>query len=176
MLALAPKHSPVAFVAARLPRWLTWLLVLACAVSLAGWTWRLLPLPRASAPGPLATPAAVPSAARLSAQHWFGAASVTAGAPSGRYVLRWVYPGRPGVCILGVAGLRDRAFRVGEEVEPGLVVREVGADSVLLAGPAGSERLPLSNDKARRGQTAATAVTEAARAIGVPPRTVPHDH
>lgn len=127
----------------RVARWALWLLLAAVAISLAFWSWRLF-LQVAPAPASrIAAPPVVFDADALRAQGWFGAGAAAAPTSSGRYVLRWVYPGRPGVCILALPGLKDRAFRIGEEVEPGLVLREVGRDYVVLEGAAGTERIQM---------------------------------
>lgn len=161
----------------RLPRLLTWALVLAIAASLAWWTWRLIPLPSATGGRDAASPAVSADPSRLRSQHWFSAAAASGPAASGRYILRWVYPGRPGVCILGLPGLQDRAFRVGEEVEPGLAVQEVGADHVVLAGAAGIERIALPAEAERHRHAAATAAPAPAREIrSPPPNAVSRDH
>lgn len=126
-------------------RWagmVAWLLVAAIAVSLAYWTWRVLPLAE-SGGSDVAGPAPAADVAALKDQGWFGAQGGVGPVTSHRYVLRWVYPGRPGVAILALPGLQDRTFRVGDEVEPGLVLREVQADHVIVEGAGVRERIEL---------------------------------
>lgn len=128
----------------RAARGLVWLLVVAIALSAAYWTWRIFLV---LAPAPQATASSAPgvahSVSQSGGQHWFAAKTEAVVSTGGRYVLRWVYPGRPGVCILAMPGLQDRTFRVGDEVEAGLVLREVGADYVILEGSGGAERIQL---------------------------------
>lgn len=83
----------------------------------------------------------------LKAQNWFAGSAGSGPTSSSRYLLRWLYPGHPGVCILGLAGLQDKTFRVGEEIEPGLKLKEVGKDYVLIEGQRGSERINLVERK-----------------------------
>ena len=127
---------------ARLPALATWVLVVLMALSLSYWTWRVVPLPASTSSGPIADTTKIPMA-RLRAQDWFAASGQGQPTTSSRYTLRWLYPGRPGVCILGVSGLQDKAFRVGDEIEPGTTLKEVGDDYVVLQTRAGVERLRL---------------------------------
>ncbi|MFZ5484381.1 MAG: hypothetical protein ACOZB0_09135 [Pseudomonadota bacterium] len=119
----------------RAARGLFWGLLLALATSLAWWTWRLLPI-EAPAAELVTRPVSEPPL-----DDWFTGQGRAAPVASGRFVLRWTYPGHPGVCILAVSGLQDRAFRVGDEVEPGYVLREVGERHVLIEGSGGVERI-----------------------------------
>ncbi|OIO77738.1 MAG: hypothetical protein COS39_00405 [Hydrogenophilales bacterium CG03_land_8_20_14_0_80_62_28] len=119
-----------------------WLLIAAIAVSLAYWTWRLAPLPAGDGAA-RSVPASMSGVEALPAQNWFAIAGSGKAASSGRYSLRWLYPGRPGVCILAMPGLQDKTFRIGDEVEPGVKLKEVGKDYVLLEGRAGAGRIDL---------------------------------
>ncbi len=129
-----------------LPRLVAWLLIAILAVSLAWWTWRVLPL-QSVAP---ARESARPPVSALATQGWFAGSAAEPGkqASSGRYVLRWTYPGAPGVCILGLPGLADKAFKVGDEIEPGFVLREVGDDYASFEGSGGLERLVRVREQA----------------------------
>lgn len=147
----------------RVARACVWLLLPALAASLAWWIWRLLPL-QTPAAAPFRTVAPVFDPTALAGQGWFGSGARISGS-SGRYVLRWLYAGKPGVCILGLPGLQDRAFRVGDEVEPGIRVREVGADFVLLDGLGGVERIQMPVVKVR-ARPAAVAVSPGAVVAG----------
>lgn len=132
---------------ARLAKLVSWLLVVAIAASLAYWTWRLLPL---SATGHqdagLQTMHDEDPVAALRTQNWFvpmGQGNPAVADVSSRYELRWVYSGRPGVCILRLPGLQDKAFRVGEEIENGIKLKEVGDREVVIEGSFGTERLRM---------------------------------
>lgn len=127
-------------VVSRLPLLVAWFLIAAISVSLAYWTWRLLPLPTAAGPVRHALTEQLGDEA-LKAQNWFAGSAGSKPASSGRYTLRWLYPGRPGVCILGMAGLQDQTFRIGDEIEPGVKLKEVGKDYVLIQGQRGAERI-----------------------------------
>jgi hypothetical protein len=126
----------------RLPALSVWLLIAAVAFSMAYWTWRLAPLPGGGG-GLSLGPDARFDAAGLKNQNWFSASAGAKSASGGRYTLRWLYPGRPGVCILGMPGLQDQTFRVGDEIEPGVKLKEVGKDYVLIQGARGTERIEL---------------------------------
>lgn len=130
-------------VGSRLPGLLIWLLLVALALSLAWWTWRLLPLAGDAGPVPTRPRPAAPDPAT---QGWLaGGAGPAAAAPaSSRYILRWLHPGPQGLCILGMPDMRDKALRVGEEVVPGLQLHAVNRDHVILKGAAGLERIELT--------------------------------
>lgn len=138
-----------------LPRLVAWLLIAALAMSLAWWTWRVLPL-QSMAP---ARETVRPPVSALAVQGWFAGSASEPGrqASSGRYVLRWTYPGKPGVCILGLPGLADKAFKVGDEIEPGFYLREVGIDHASIEGGGGLERLVRVREKAPPGPAAGMA-------------------
>jgi hypothetical protein len=138
-----------------LPRLVAWLLIAALAISLAWWTWRVLPL-QTMAP---AREMVRPQVSALATQGWFAGSAAEPGkqASSGRYVLRWTYPGAPGVCILGLPGLADKAFKVGDEIEPGFILREVGDDYASIEGGGGLERLVRVREKAPPAQAAGMA-------------------
>jgi general secretion pathway protein C len=120
---------------------LVWILVAMIATSLAWWTWRLLPL-FVQRPAAAAGPREVAEASASGMQGWFSG-SGTARMSSGRYTLRWLYPGRPGVCILALPGLQDKTFRIGEDIEPGVKLKEVGADYVVIDNRGQDERIAL---------------------------------
>jgi general secretion pathway protein C len=119
---------------------LAWLLVAMIATSLAWWSWRLLPLFMPRPASAVRDQAAEPSASRM--QGWFSGSGAVK-ASGGRYTLRWLYPGRPGVCILALPGLQDKTFRIGEEIEPGVKLKEVGADFVVIDNHGQDERIAL---------------------------------
>jgi hypothetical protein len=121
----------------------TGLLLVLLALSLAWWTWRAVPL--GSAPA-VSDKAAFPTVSPLG-QGWFGGSEQPENRQSSRYVLRWTYAGQPGVCILGLPGLNDQVFKVGGEIEPGFVLREVGRDYVLVDGASGVERIERVRDE-----------------------------
>lgn len=127
-------------IASRFPFAVVWMLVATLAISLAYWTWRLVPLSDATVSR---QPVAQIPAGILLTQNWFSSSAGEQSVSSNRYTLRWLYPGRPGVCILGLSGLQDRAFRVGEEIEPGVKLKAVAVDHVLLESAGGVERIDL---------------------------------
>lgn len=65
--------------------------------------------------------------------------------------------GAPAAIIAGPDG-RQRSFRAGEEVMPGMRLQAVAGDHVTLAGPSGLHRLAFTPFQASGGQSAPAAV------------------
>ena len=137
-----------------------------CAVlgALALWllvrvAWALVPRgDGAFEPAPLrsagqAAPAAAPSVARW---HLFGEPPrIVAGSPGSAstlaLVLRGTFAGRDpkdGIAVIDHAGEGERAWRVGDEVVPGVRLSAVHADRVVLARDGVEETLVLPRDTA----------------------------
>lgn len=107
-----------------------WLLLGACGVSLAHWGWRLVDIA-------LARPSLPPTAVEVpdtsvAGRGWFAAAPAGRDATAGRFVLKWAYPGPPQVAILALPGLQESAYVAGEEISPGVVLKEAAREHVIL--------------------------------------------
>ncbi|RYD14537.1 MAG: hypothetical protein EOP90_12915 [Lysobacteraceae bacterium] len=162
--------------------------------------WALVPRgDAASEPAPLrsagrAAPSAAPSVARW---HLFGEAPRTlAGRPGGAstlaLVLRGTFAGRDpkdGIAVIDHAGEGERAWRVGDEVVPGVRLSAVHADRIVLVREGIEETLALPRDSAlapadvvratparvRGGETAAPSVARGAKPAPAPAASLPID-
>ncbi len=94
----------------------------------------VMPAPAASPVAPAPVPPAAPASA-----------PAAAAAASGGLVLQGVFGGSPrgGSAILLLPGGQQRRVPVGREVAPGVTLKSVGFDYVILAGPNGDQRLEL---------------------------------
>jgi general secretion pathway protein C len=120
--------------------------------------WSLVPRGDAAFdPAPLRSGGAAPPPAAQSEARWhlFGSAPVRPGNGSGAtastlsLVLRGTFAGsdpKEGIAVLDNAGQGERAWRVGDEVLPGVRLAAVHADRVVLSNAGAEETLALPRD------------------------------
>lgn len=147
MLRTAPAAFPSNRVANSWPARLVTVLVWAlAALSVAFWALRLLGPSGDAAPVPVAR-AALAQADATAVARLLGATTQVVAAPAaatgGRYVLTGVVADRRqgGAALIAVAGQPPKPFRVGAEIEPGVLLTSVGARQAVLAPAPDAEPL-----------------------------------
>ncbi len=165
------------------------LAVAACAVlalaivwQLAQFAWQLVPADDGSQVAPVraASAASAPASVAVSKWHLFGAATLPAmanrDAPVTTLALRLrgtladADP-RAGIAVIADDIGNERAWRVGEQVTPGVILDEVHADRVVLMHAGAREVLALARDDAPAPP--APAPTAGPRNLGTPRNTAP---
>lgn len=161
-ISLPITHLPLD--AARAARWLTALLVIAVAASLAQLTWRLVPAPPLAPAPPAATKAAAgmaaaPRLASLAALHLFGApqaappaaaAQIDAPETSLNLTLRGLFATdrkEASFAIIAEGRGTELPYRVGSSLPGGAVVHDILADRVVLERSGRYETLRLPKDR-----------------------------
>ena len=133
-------------------------LIAALGVSLAHWTWVAL-APRAVAASALADPAGVERGVPLLRRNLFGAAQETRGSlvfdasPASRIKLLGVLArgaAGSGRAIFALETGKAKTVEAGSQVAPGLVLKEVHADHVLVARDGALERIKLERRAAAK--------------------------
>jgi len=133
-------------------------LVAALGISLAHWTWVVL-TPRATAASALAGPLEVQRAAPMLKRNLFGVAQegrsvavVDASPTSGIRLLGVLSRGEGagGRAIFALETGKPKTVASGSQVVPGLVLKEVHADHVLVARNGSIERMKLDRGTAKR--------------------------
>ena len=162
--------------------------------------WALVPRGDAAfEPAPLrsAGQAAAPQATSVARWHLFGETPRNVGSGAGSastlaLVLRGTFAGRDpkdGIAVIDHAGEGERAWRVGDEVVPGVKLSAVHADRFVLMRDGVEETLSLPRDTAlqpadvvratparvRGGETAAPSVAGAAKPVPAPAASLPVD-
>ncbi len=158
------------------------LLVLVIVWQLAQLAWQLVPGDDAGQVAPVRAASAAPASTTVAVSKWhlFGAASLPAmanrDAPATTLALRLrgtladADP-RAGIAVIADDVGNERAWRVGEQVTPGVVLDEVHADRVVLVHAGVREVLALARDDASAAP--APAPTAGPRNPGVPRNTAP---
>ena len=135
-------------------------LVAALAISLAYWTWVAL-TPRAVAAPALASQLDIPASGPIVRRNLFGGAqngspaATPDAAPAARLNLTGVVaPGAPGTgrAVFKLENGKPAIANVGEAVMPGVILKEVHPDHVVVARDGAFERITLD----RRAATAET--------------------
>lgn len=152
---------------ARLKAWLRrggWIplveiaLIAALGISLAHWTWVVL-TPRAISASPLASQLAVQPAAPMIKRNLFGAAregksvAVVDASPSSGTRLLGILSrgaGAGGRAIFALETGKPKTVEAGSQIVPGLVLKEVHADYVLVARNGSIERMKLDRPSGKR--------------------------
>jgi general secretion pathway protein C len=135
-------------------------LVIVLAYQLAHWTWIF------ATPAPVASSTATPPASvdLATAAKLFGGTASSSNVASGSTLrLKGVVAPTPGVAasaIFSTGAARDVSIFVGNDVQPGVKLKEVHADHVILGRAGIDERIDL---EARKG---ATASSQPARMVG----------
>lgn len=147
MLALLSMPLSLRFSPPSAPAALRVLAVLALAAGLGVWAAILL----APRPGPL--PPAVSASAPRAADNtpvalWFGKDEVMRTQIS---VLGLIAAGPEGAVVLSVDGGPPLAFRTGDEVAPGIVLRDIGVDAVTVEQGGRMNRLATPASLAPQG-------------------------
>lgn len=143
-LRLSPPAAPAMFRA---------LAILALAAGVGVWGAVLL------APKPPALPAAVSAPAPRAADNmpvalWFGRDEVLRTQIS---VLGVIAAGTDGAAVFSIDGGPPVAWRVGDEVAPGIVLKDVGADAVTVEQGGRASRLSTPASPAPEGGIASAA-------------------
>lgn len=136
------------------------LLALVIAWQLARLAWQFVPVDDASLSAPLRSAASAPSAPSVAVSKWhlFGAPPVRAavsgpGTPTTTLALNLrgtlaESDPRTGLALIADANGSERAWRVGDEIAPGVTLDEVHADRVILRHDGVQEALVLSRNEA----------------------------
>ena len=152
----------------RLPLYLSFIAVVALSASLAYWALQLFPQvqrPLAAVPAPLVPEVRVADAAAL-----FGGRVLVAAASN--YQLRGVLAAtdaRGSVAILALEGKPAQALPVGQEVAPGVTVKEVRPAYVLLSERGVTKRVELAPLKAGADAAAPAPIQQPIQQAAPPP-------
>ena len=124
--------------------------------------WSLVPRSDAALEPParmLASAAPAPATQSIARWHLFGETPLRPGAGPGApattlsLILRGTFAGndpQSGIAVIADAGSGERAFRAGDEVQPGVRLGEVHADHVVLLRDGTAETLTLPRDSQLR--------------------------